>query len=169
MKDLRTYLPSYLLTFLLSMVTWVIFSGLLDGYHLTLGVISAAAVSIFSTRIIFPRPLEKGLFMVWIRFAAYLPWLIIQIFLSSVHVLKLVLSPNMHELIDPHIFEFKTRMKNHTGLVTFANSITLTPGTITVRLSVFGKYVVHAIDKTSADGLPGDMEKKVAKIFNEKV
>lgn len=75
----------------------------------------------------------------------------------------------MHELIDPHIFEFKTRMKNHTGLVTFANSITLTPGTITVRLSVFGKYVVHAIDKTSADGLPGDMEKKVAKIFNEKV
>lgn len=169
MKDIRVYLPSYLLTFFMTFIVWVVFSGLLDSYHLTLGVISAAGVSLMSARVIFPEPLKKNFFPIYLRFMIYIPWLIWQILLSSGHVLKVILSPDMMDLIDPHIFQFKTRMKNKTGLVTFANSITLTPGTMTVRLSVLGKFTVHALDRTSAAGLPGDMEKKVAKIFSEKV
>ncbi len=162
------YLTAYILTFISTFIVWIIFSGLIDPYHLTLGIISSAAVSIFSTKIIFPEPLKRDLFIVWIRFLIYFPWLIIQIFISSFHMIKIVFSPNMKKLIEPHIFEFKTPIKNTTGLTTFANSITLTPGTITVMVSVSGRFRVHAIDKTSADGLPGEMEKKVAKIFGEK-
>jgi len=151
------------------MVIWTIFSGLLDLYHLSLGAISSAFVSAISARIIFPEPLNFSIFATWIHFFFYFPWLIWQIFMSSIHVLKLVLHPKMMEKIDPVIFDFTSRIKNDIGLITFANSITLTPGTITVRLTVFGKYKIHAIDKDSASGLPGDMEKRVAKIFNEKI
>jgi multicomponent Na+:H+ antiporter subunit E len=51
--------------------------------------------------------------------------------------------------------------------VTFANSITLTPGTITIDVSIDGDFKVHAIDKASADPLPGEMEANIAKAFGE--
>jgi multicomponent Na+:H+ antiporter subunit E len=51
--------------------------------------------------------------------------------------------------------------------VVFANSITLTPGTITVRINLDGDMVIHAIDETCGQALPGEMERRVAKAFEE--
>jgi multicomponent Na+:H+ antiporter subunit E len=51
------------------------------------------------------------------------------------------------------------------ALLIFANSITLTPGTVTIHVSVLGKFTVHAIDGKSARSLPGVMEKKIENIF----
>jgi multicomponent Na+:H+ antiporter subunit E len=48
-----------------------------------------------------------------------------------------------------------------------ANSITLTPGTITVFASLFGNFTVHVIDDESGQGLPGEMEDRVGKIYGE--
>ena len=48
-----------------------------------------------------------------------------------------------------------------------ANSITLTPGTITVSANSDGVFRVHAIDKASAEALPGKMLDKVTKVFEE--
>ena len=73
----------------------------------------------------------------------------------------LVLHPRMIELIDPRVIQFKSKLKNQMSHFIFANSITLTPGTITVSVSVLGDYSVHAIDKASGDALPGEMEKKI--------
>ncbi len=73
----------------------------------------------------------------------------------------------MMERINPQMIQFKSSLKNEMALVTFANSITLTPGTITVSLSMYGDYSVHGIGDGSAEPLPGDMEKQVAKIFGE--
>ena len=53
------------------------------------------------------------------------------------------------------------------SLVTFANSLTLTPGTITMYVSVEGAFQVHAIDKASGDPLPGEMEKRIARAFED--
>ncbi|MGM0418495.1 MAG: Na+/H+ antiporter subunit E [Thermodesulfobacteriota bacterium] len=169
MKDIKKYLPAYALTFLMTFAVWIFFSGLLDLYHLILGALSAGLVSFLSARIIFPEPLKKDLMAVWLRFLMYFPWLIKEIFMSSFHILKIVLSPDIKNAINPKIFEFKSKIKNPTGLVTFANSITLTPGTITVKVSSTGKFRVHAIDDTTAGTLPGIMEKKSAKIFGEKI
>ncbi|MGE4518111.1 MAG: Na+/H+ antiporter subunit E [Desulfobacteraceae bacterium] len=169
MNKTNEYLPAYIITFLMTFAVWIVFSGYLDLYHLTLGAVSAGFVSFLSAKIIFPDPIKKGLGLVWIKFLLYFPWLIYQIFLSSFHMLKIVFSPSVKNQIDPHIFEFKSRIKNTTGLVTFANSITLTPGTMTVKVTPTGKFTVHAIDKTTASGLPGEMEKKTAKIFGEKI
>jgi len=73
----------------------------------------------------------------------------------------------MMELIDPRIIKFRSRLKSDLALVTFANSITLTPGTITVYISLDGDFKVHAIDKASGEPLPGEMEARIARAFGE--
>jgi len=149
------------------MATWVILSGKLDIFHLSLGVVSCVIVSLISSDLLITTTSFKGMPGLWVRFALYMPWLIKEIVLANIHVLKLVFHPRLHEKINPQIIEFRSRMKDDMGLVTFANSITLTPGTITVSLSIFGDYVVHAIDDASAEPLPGEMEKRVATVFGE--
>ncbi len=53
------------------------------------------------------------------------------------------------------------------SLFIFANSITLTPGTITVYVSINGRYTVHVIDKQSGTALPGEMEERVRRLMGE--
>ena len=66
----------------------------------------------------------------------------------------------------PQMVRFRTSLRSEFARYVFANSITLTPGTVT--LSVEGdKFVVHAISQKVADELPGEMEKRVAKIFDQ--
>jgi multicomponent Na+:H+ antiporter subunit E len=69
--------------------------------------------------------------------------------------------------IDPKIIRYKTRLKSDISLLTFANSITLTPGTITADIHE-GEFYVHALSKKVADDfMTGKMEDKVAYIFEE--
>jgi multicomponent Na+:H+ antiporter subunit E len=85
--------------------------------------------------------------------------------LSNIHVAKLVLNPEMP--INPKMIRYKSKLKKELSLATFANSITLTPGTITADI-VDGEYYVHCLDQKVADDLmSGDMEKKVAHVFLE--
>jgi len=73
----------------------------------------------------------------------------------------------MTDLIDPRIIKFKSKLQGDLSRVTFANSITLTPGTITVYVTMDGDFSVHAIDKKSREGLPGEMERRIAMAFGE--
>lgn len=91
-----------------------------------------------------------------------------QIFLANLHVLYLTFHPKMMDLIDPRIIKFRSKLQGDLSRVTFANSITLTPGTITVYVTLDGNFSVHAIDKKSREGLPGEMEKRIARAFGEK-
>ena len=76
-----------------------------------------------------------------IRLALYLVWLLGQIFRANVFVILKVLSPG--RAIDPDLVQIRTNAKSDLGKTLFANSITLTPGTVTAdvtgdRLSVHG-------------------------------
>jgi len=79
----------------------------------------------------------------------------------------LALHPKMMERIDPRIIRFKSRLRSNLALVTLANSITLTPGTITVYISVYGDVTVHMIDVESGQSLPWIMDARIAEIFGE--
>jgi len=159
---------SFLFVFPTLLALWVVFSGRFDAFHLTLGVISCALVAFFSGDLLFPRaPNPRQTLVMWLRFPAYLPWLMWQIILANLHVLRLVFHPRMRQLIDPHIIHFRSELKSEMALVAFANSITLTPGTITVRCSPDGDMAVHAIDQDCAEALPGEMERRVAHAFGE--
>ncbi|MCF8067852.1 MAG: Na+/H+ antiporter subunit E [Desulfobacterales bacterium] len=149
------------------MAIWVLLSGKFDTFHITLGIISSAIIAFFFSDLLFRNLILGRLPRVWFRFIVYIPWLIYQIFLANIHVLYLVFHPRMLELIDPKIIEFRSKLKKEMSILTFANSITLTPGTITVSATVLGKFAVHAIDETSGRALPGEMEKRVERIFED--
>lgn len=151
-----------LATFAVMLFFWVILSGMFDAFHLTLGVICCLLVAHFSHDLLFYGD-DKS---VWARSLAgsiaYLPWLFYQIFLANLQVAYLVLHPNMLEMIDPHVIRFKTKLKRPFSKVTFAQSITLTPGTITVSIHD-DEFSVYALTRSASDALPGDMEARIAR------
>ena len=158
---------SFILTFVICFAAWLVLSGRFDFLHISLGIVSCLIVTFISGELLVPPQRIRGLSMVWIRFIRYLPWLLYQIFLANIYVMYLVFHPRMMELIDPRIIRFKSRLTHEMSLFIFANSITLTPGTITVYVTIHGDYTVHVIDKKSGQSLPGEMEKRVAKIIGE--
>lgn len=152
-------------TVLVMFIMWMIFSGKFDLFHLSLGLLSSFIVASLSSDLLIRSSTFSGMAGRGTRFCLYVPWLLYQILLANIHLLKLVLHPRMMDLINPQLIEFKSDLKNEPARVILANSITLTPGTITVSLSIYGNYKVHAIDDSSAAPLPGKMEQRVAKIF----
>ena len=155
-----------LLVFFLLFLTWVIFSGFFDPFHLTLGAFSCALVTWMSSHMLFENRsrslgrLVRELFGV----ARYLVWLLWQIVLANVHILRLALSPAGMRDVEPSIIRFRTGLRSDFAKYVLAQSITLTPGTVTVKIEG-DEFVVHAISRMTADGLDGSMERKIASIF----
>lgn len=147
-------------TFCIMFAFWVIMSGMFDGFHLTLGVISCLLVAQFSHSLLFFGRSQTSAFGQVLGLLGYLPWLFYQIILSSVDVAKIVLHPRMLDLIDPQLIHFKTQLKTDLAKVTFAQSITLTPGTITVTTHQ-DDFTVYALTRAGAESLPGEMEQRV--------
>ena len=156
----------FMITFVLMFATWLVLSGNFAPLLLSLGLISSLLVAWFFNDLLFPNLTGKHL-AIFLKFSAYIPWLIVEIIKANFHLLYLVFHPRMKELIDPHITDFKTQLESDLAVTTLANSITLTPGTITVTTGADGSYRVHAIDKPSAEGCPGKMLDKVADIYGE--
>ena len=165
-KESRS-LSTRIITFFILFSLWIVLSGKMDAFHLCLGVISCLIVTLFSGDLLLPDIGAGDLARSFFRFLVYIPWLLWEIFKANLHILYVVLHPRMMDLIDPRIIRFDSRLNKELALVTFANSITLTPGTITVYVSVDGHFRVHAIDEMSGEPLPGEMEARVAKIFGE--
>jgi multicomponent Na+:H+ antiporter subunit E len=154
----------YIYTFLIMFGFWILLSGKFDLFHLTLGVLSSALVSFLSTDILMRDNRKHDRLGITFRFICYIPWLLSQIVLSTLHVTYLALHPKMTERIDPTIVTFKTKLQTTIAQVALANSITLTPGTITIRIED-GVFYVHAISRKAAAGLPGEMEDRLARVF----
>ncbi|MEZ4485333.1 MAG: monovalent cation/H+ antiporter complex subunit F [Syntrophotaleaceae bacterium] len=74
--------------------------------------------------------------------------------MANLEVAYVVLHPRMLDLIDPHLVRFKTRLKQPIARVAFAQSVTLTPGTITVDLDD-DQFTVYALTRSAAESLPG--------------
>jgi len=157
----------FLATFIIMYGIWILLSGKFDPFHLSLGLISCVIVAFLSSDLLFPSLKIRGLLTGLVRWLLYLPWLMLEIIKANLHVTYLVFHPRMMDLIDPRIVKFKSKLSSDIALVTFANSITLTPGTITVGLSIDGDFKVHAIDEASGEPLPGEMEARIAKTFKE--
>ena len=158
---------SFVLTFLICFATWIILSGRFDFFHIGLGVIACCIVSSLSGTILISRRGFEQLPRQWLQFILYIPWLLYQILLANLQVMYLVFHPRMIELIDPRIIRFKSRLKKPMSLFIFANSITLTPGTITVYVSITGEYAVHVINEQAGNSLPGEMQERVARLMGE--
>ena len=95
----------------------------------------------------------------------YAPWLLWEIALANLHVAYLVLHPRLP--VDPILVEFETSLHSESAQVLLAQSITLTPGTVTVDVSD-GRFIVHCLSAKSTQGMEdGVIQRKVAGIFSE--
>jgi len=94
-----------------------------------------------------------------IRPFLFLPWLFKQIALSNIDVARRVLDPNMP--ISPELFEIEAHQRTDTVRVYYANAITLTPGTISIRLRD-DKILIHALTQEAADDVrEGEMDRRL--------
>jgi len=95
----------------------------------------------------------------------YLITLFIEIIKANVAVIKMIFSFDVEP--EPRLVSFKSGLKTKTGNTVLANSITLTPGTITVEME--GEdFLVHALDKEYAEGIDeSDFVKKIKKLEKE--
>lgn len=140
------------------MAFWLFLSGhytlLITGF----GVVSAILVTYLARRMdVVDResvPLHLAL-----RAWAYVPWLAWEILKANVDVLKIVLRPRME--IDPALGRYEGHEKTALGRFIYANSITLTPGTITT--GVYGHSMeVHSLTKAALAGTEeGEMDRRV--------
>ena len=161
----KTAFQNFIATAIILYVVWLLLSGLFDAFHLTVGAICSLIVASLTHGLLFANTRAGDMRVVSWRFLKYIPWLLYQIFLSNIHVASVVLSRKMP--IKPQVMTFKTKLETDISSVTLANSITLTPGTITMDIRD-GMFYVHALSKKVADDLEtGEMEDRVAHIFME--
>ena len=159
-----------ILIFLLLLTTWVVFSGQFDAMHLSLGILSSGFVTVISSDLLFPNR-RTGILMrlsEGIKLLIYLVWLLWQVLLANFHLLRLALLPGGMREVEPSIVSFRTNLKSDFARFLLANSITVTPGTITMKV-LDDQYFIHSISKASSEGLDGRMEEFIAWVFEDEV
>ncbi|HEX6297478.1 MAG TPA: Na+/H+ antiporter subunit E [Burkholderiales bacterium] len=140
-------------------VFWLLLSGYFTGFLIAAGVGSAAAVAWLAARMEIadreghPLRFTPAVLVYW-------PWLAKEIALSAWTVTRIILSPRLP--ISPTLVRFRPSQSSVVGLVTHANSITLTPGTITIEAER-DEFLVHALTREGAASLAGsEMDLRVA-------
>ena len=146
---------------LVMFAVWLFLSGHYVPLLITFGVVSSVFVVIVSMRMDVADHEGLPVHLSW-RGIIYWPWLVWQIILANIDVARRILSPGLP--ISPCVVTLHTSQKTELGKVIYANSITLTPGTVTMELEQ-DQVVVHALNQAAADDLAeGAMDRKVTKM-----
>jgi len=131
-------------------ILWIIFNGRVTLEIVIFGAVICAAVFLFMVRFMdYSLKLERNIYRLLPRLIAYLGLLIVEIIKSSLNVVGYVTGKKKP---DPLLLRFRVPLKTDFAKTLLANSITLTPGTITenVKGDIFR---VHCLDRTMADGI----------------
>lgn len=136
---------------LLFFLVWIIFNGNITLEITIFGVAIAALMFTFVCKFMdYSIQKEKKIYKKMLMFIAYAFLLVTEIIKANMGVIHLILSRT--EITEPVIVRFRTTLKTDMARTILANSITLTPGTITVALKG-DELVVHCLDKTFAEGM----------------
>ncbi|MDP6515809.1 MAG: Na+/H+ antiporter subunit E [Alphaproteobacteria bacterium] len=137
---------------------WLLLSGHYTGLLLTLGAASCVVVIAISHRMDVIDHESHPIHLGW-RLPGYWLWLLAEIVKANIDVARRVVDPSLP--IDPRLFEVPAHQKTDLGRVIYANSITLTPGTLSTDVSR-DKIQVHALSGAGEDDLrTGTMDAKV--------
>jgi multicomponent Na+:H+ antiporter subunit E len=141
---------------------WVLLSGKLDAFHLSLGFFGSAFIAWINTE---PRHFDEPP-LPHVPLILYWPWLFWEIVKSNLNITKIILDPKLP--INPRLIEYRTDLGSNPAVVLLGNSITLTPGTVTIEISS-SELVIHALDDESSSGLESKaMERKIAEAFHSR-
>ena len=138
---------------------WLLFSGHYTPLVVALGVLSCGLVVVIAGRMgvidAEGHPIEHAR-----RSFGYLPWLFKEIAKANLSVARRILNPRLP--INPRLIRVSTSQRSELGRVIYANSITLTPGTVSIRIEG-DQILVHALDdEFAADLESGEMDRRVA-------
>ena len=138
---------------------WLLWSGHFTALLVGLGLCSCVLVAAVSARMGIADGEGHPVHLLG-RSILYWPWLLWSIARANVAVARCILHPRLP--ISPTLIQVRAGQKSALGRVAYANSITLTPGT--VSLDVSGDLIsVHALTRASAeDLLGGAMDRRVA-------
>jgi multicomponent Na+:H+ antiporter subunit E len=137
---------------------WLLLSGHGEPFLIALGLLSSGGVLFVARRMGF---VDAATFhsSLLIRLPRYWLWLMVEIVKSNIAVARVILHPRLP--ISPQVIDVTASQRSEIGRVTFANSITLTPGTITLALD-HDKVAVHALTReAAADLATGEMDRRV--------
>ncbi len=145
----------------LLLVIWLLLSGHYTLLMISFGVLSCLLVLLIAARMKLldqegqPLHLAGGLL-------SYLPWLAREVVRANLSVMRVILSRRL--AVEPRLIHFEGTQETELGRVVYANSITLTPGTITT--GVAGRHFqVHALTREARDGIEeGEMDRRVTRL-----
>jgi|TARA_B110000881_G_C18191022_1_gene324795 multicomponent Na+:H+ antiporter subunit E len=142
--------------FIILLILWLLMSGHYTFLITTLGVLSCIFCVYLAKRAKLID--DEGLPLIFFpRLTNYLLWLFREIVNSNISTAKAIITGK----IDPEIFTVKVSQISEVGKVTYANSITLTPGTVTTQINK-NTFEIHALNSDFGDDVrSGQMDKKV--------
>jgi multicomponent Na+:H+ antiporter subunit E len=139
---------------------WLVLSGHYTMITVPAGVLTVIGVVALSRRLDIADEEGHPIHLLP-RAVTYWPWLAKEIAKSTWDVTKVILNPSLP--ISPTLIRIKASQRSAVGIATYANSITLTPGTITARVSGH-EFLVHAVTRSGAEDLAeGTMDRRVKK------
>lgn len=137
--------------FVLFFLIWIVFNGNITTEIVIFGLVIAAAVFAFICKFMdYNLKKEWFLYRRFLAFLAYVIVLIVEIIKANISVIRMIVTSK--EIVEPVIVRFRVDLKSESARVILANSITLTPGTITVSLEK-DEFVVHCLDKNFSEGM----------------
>ncbi|MCC2111915.1 MAG: Na+/H+ antiporter subunit E [Hyphomicrobiales bacterium] len=141
---------------------WLLMSGHYTAWLIGSGLVCALGVVYFAR--LTKADDEEGHPIEFLpRTITFWPWLAREIVKSAWEVTKIILNPKLP--ISPTLIRIKANQKTAVGITTYANSITLTPGTITARvINEDHEFIVHALTRDGAEGLAeGAMDRRIVR------
>jgi multicomponent Na+:H+ antiporter subunit E len=142
-------------------VFWLLLSGIYTPFLILSGLVASIAVALLAQRM---ELADREGHPIHLGFAAlaYWPWLLKEIAKSGWQVTRIILDPRLP--ISPTFVRFKPSQTSTVALATHANSITLTPGTITVEAEHDG-FLVHALTREGAQAVvDSEMDRRVSRM-----
>lgn len=140
---------------------WLLLSGHYEALLIAFGLVSCIVVVLIATRM---DVVDHESFPVHLtgRSLTYVPWLLKEIAKANFDVARIILDPRLP--ISPRTARFRGTQRTDLGRVIYANSITLTPGTITT--GVYGdEFEIHALTRAALDGTEqGEMDRRVSQL-----
>ena len=140
---------------------WLLLSGHYTPLLITLGILSTLLIVVIATRAnlidreTHPVLLKPTILLYWI-------WLGREVIKSNLDVARSILDPRLP--ISPRVFTVRATQKTDLGRVTYANSITLVPGTVTMDVEE-DIFTVHALTRAAAEDLErGEMNRRVCNV-----
>lgn len=157
------------LSFIAFMGFWLAMSGFFDVVHISFGVICVVAVIAFNNKlkrhVYYEDEIRQLNQFHFFRSAWYAVWMFWQIIKAGLQVTMVLIRPSLP--IAPSIVRFKVDLPSAHARMILGNSITLTPGTLTVDITG-DEFIVHSLIPASYEGIVDDsMPKQVLRLFEK--